>query len=205
MLCPSTPAAPPLARTFRQAADRVAGAYTLSIRLYQRPPLTPLPSAETMRSVQIEASTHDQSRASAPCLAVAGTAGAGSCLFPSFTHPPSYPPSLGTVLLPVPPAAVHRLGTMRVLTPGRLARARQVSPLTTPCLPGIPPPTTSWARTSLCQSHQRVRSVPGFAMHEQARRARPPNRVCSPAGCPFASDCSPPRFRRRSYLQLRMA
>jgi hypothetical protein len=56
MLTPSTPAAPPLARTFSQAAARVLGAYTLSIKLNQQPPLTPLTSADTMRSVQIEAS-----------------------------------------------------------------------------------------------------------------------------------------------------
>jgi len=40
----------------------------LSIKLNQLPPLTPLTSAETMRSVQIEASIHDQSRISASCL-----------------------------------------------------------------------------------------------------------------------------------------
>jgi len=34
----------------------------------------------------------------------------------------------------------------------------------------------------------------GFAMHEQARRATPPNRVRHPAGCSFASSCSPPRL-----------
>src|SRR4051794_8997529 len=104
-LTPSTPAAPRLGRTRVQAAANVAGAYTLSIRLYQRPPLTPFSSADTMRSVQTEASTHDQSWASAPCLVVADTSGARSCLVPSFTPPPSCPPSLRTVLLPVHLAA----------------------------------------------------------------------------------------------------
>ena len=35
---------------------------------------------------------------------------------------------------------------------------------------------------------------PGFAMDEQARRATPPKRVRHPAGCSFASGCSPPRL-----------
>ena len=61
MLIPSTPAAPLLAQTFLHAAASVAGAQTLSIKLYHLPPLTPLPSADSMRSVQIEASTQGQS------------------------------------------------------------------------------------------------------------------------------------------------
>src|SRR3981189_1803613 len=101
MLCLSTPAAPSLTWPFSQPASSVAGAYTLSIRLYQCPPLTPFSSADTMRSVQIEASTHDQLRASAPCLALTGTAGAFACISPSIPHPPSCPPSLGTALLSV--------------------------------------------------------------------------------------------------------
>src|SRR5690242_15243713 len=99
MLCPSTPAAPSLAHTLSQAASSVAGENTLSIRLYQRPPLTPFSSADTMRSVHTEASTHDQSRASAPRIALAGTAGAVSCPIVDFPHPPSCPPSLGAALL----------------------------------------------------------------------------------------------------------
>ena len=35
---------------------------------------------------------------------------------------------------------------------------------------------------------------PGFAMNEQARRTIPPKRVRHPAGCSFASSCSPPRI-----------
>jgi hypothetical protein len=91
-----------------------------------------------------------------------------------------------------------RCGTMRALTPAALARARQVSPLAPLCLPDIPPPTTRCAATSLSQSPQRVPSapipVPGFALDEQARRHIMPNRVRHPAGCPFASGCSPPRL-----------
>ena len=98
--------------------------------------------------------------------------------YPSFTHPPSCPPSLGAGLLPAPPMPRHNPGThrgiMRTLTPATLARTRQLSPLTPPCLPNIPSPTTSSARTSLSQSPQRVQSelrrAPGFATNEQARR-----------------------------------
>src|SRR5690606_19588576 len=102
-----TAAAPRLARTRVQAAARVAGAYTLSIRLYQRPPLTPLTSADTMRSVHTEASTHDHtgrpsaSRVSAPRLAGSALVML-SCLCVLITHPPSCPPSLDPALLTGP-------------------------------------------------------------------------------------------------------
>src|ERR1700733_12800832 len=70
MLCPSTPAAPLLARTFVQAAASVSGANTLSINAYHLPPLTPLTSADSIRFVQTVASTHEKSRAaSPPCVA----------------------------------------------------------------------------------------------------------------------------------------
>ena len=110
MLSPSTPAAPLLACTLCQDTFSVVGAITLSIRLYHLPPLTPLSSADSMRGVQIEASTHDRSRrlmASAPCVALSALA-VLVCLGPSVTYPPSYPPSLGPVLLPVPPATLRR-------------------------------------------------------------------------------------------------
>jgi hypothetical protein len=94
--------------------------------------------------------------------------------------------------------ALRRIGRMRALTPDRLAHTAQVSPLNALCLPNIPPSTTQCSRTSLLQSLQRVRSgpspVPGFATNEQARRYTPPKQVRYPAGCSFASDCSPPRL-----------
>src|SRR6202045_987325 len=156
---PSTPAAPLLAETFSQAASSVAGAHTLSIRLYQRPPLTPLTSADTMRTVQTEASTHDQLRASAPCVALAGTAEALCASFRSIPHPPSYPPSLGTALLSAlftataapdlcglrllpPPAAVRALCPVP-----RLARATGLRIQSRRLLDLQSPPTSS-ARTS---------------------------------------------------------
>src|ERR671935_10696 len=84
MLCPSTPAAPRLARTFSQASASVLGANTLSIRLNHLPPLTPLPSADSMRSVHTPASAPVSLRfsrgcASAPCVAFAALP-ALSCL-----------------------------------------------------------------------------------------------------------------------------
>src|SRR6201984_2029212 len=141
MLCPSTPAAPLFRATLHHAASRVAGRMTLSTRLNHLPPLTPLTSADTMRSVQIDASTHHQrgSRLSVPCLAFSGTAETSSCVMPDFTPPTSYPPSLGMVLLPIPPAATRDLGTMRALPPAELPRARQVSPLTPRAVPTFHP------------------------------------------------------------------
>ena len=53
----------------------------------------------------------------------------------------------------------NRSGTMRALTPARLAHAAQVSPLPLSCRPNIPPPTTLWARASFSQSPQRARRV----------------------------------------------
>ena len=101
-----------------------------------------------MRSIPTEASAHDQGgrfRLSAPCVALAGTAGAVCASILSFTHPPSCPPSLGTALLSVLLAAHHRCSTMRALTPARRSHARQVSSLTPLCLPDIPSPPTSCA------------------------------------------------------------
>src|SRR6516225_3843461 len=151
MLWPSTPAAPSLAHTFSQAASSVSGAYTLSIRLYQRPPLTPLTSADTMRSVQTVSSTHDQLRASAPCVALAGTANAFCDSFRSIPHLPSYPPSLGAALLSALFAAHHRCSTMRAVTP---AVPRSTTGLSGPsaCLLDIQSPTTSCARNVTCLS-----------------------------------------------------
>src|SRR6266699_5952964 len=106
MLWPSTPAAPLFRSTFRHAASRVVGRMALSTMLNHLPPLTPLPSADTMRSVQIEASAHHQVRgcppaASPPCVALAALSGL-SCSMPNLSHPASCLPSLKTVLLPAP-------------------------------------------------------------------------------------------------------
>src|SRR5712671_1212528 len=124
MLCLSTPAAPSLAQTFSQAASKVAGANTLSIKLYQRPPLTPLTSANTIRSVHTQASIQllfVSLRISPPCVAPAGTTGVVCAFVSVIAHPPSYPPpSLGVVLLPTLfTAKLDNRGssTMRALNP----------------------------------------------------------------------------------------
>src|SRR2546422_376223 len=105
MLWPSTPAAPLFRATFRHAASRLVGRMTLSTRLNHLPPLTPLTSADTMRSVQIEASAHHHSRrrASVPCIAPSGTSRDADCSMPDLAHPTSCLPSLKAVLLPAPP------------------------------------------------------------------------------------------------------
>ena len=115
---------------------------------------------------------------------------------------------VSTFLPPIPrpgfaPRAFHdpfgrdRSSTVRALTPAGLAHARQVSPLTLPCLPSIQPPTTSCASMSLSQSHQRIELDPkaqASPLSRQARHITPPKRVRHPAGCSFASGCSPPRL-----------
>jgi hypothetical protein len=131
------------------------------------------------------------------------------CLCPilSFTDPPSYPPSLGTVLLPVLfRGHLTACSTMRALTPAGPSQDWQVSPLTPLCLPGIPIPTTLCARTSrfLITTARTVR--PDGCGLSPCRRTQaspfarrlaaltPPKRIRHPTGCWFASGCSPPRL-----------
>src|ERR1700675_1208469 len=81
-------------------------------------------------------------------------------------------------------------------------KPRQVSPLTLHCLPGIPPPTTSCARTSLCQSPQRVRPVqasPSMSRLAATRRRIGFVILRAARSLPAAP---PPASRRRSCLQL---
>src|SRR5439155_5334060 len=77
-----------------------------------------------------------------------GTAGA-SLLWHDL-HASTFLPCLplGGVLLAPPPTAraPGRLGTMRALTPRRLAHTDKASLLPLLCRPSIPPPTTSWTR-----------------------------------------------------------
>src|SRR5258708_12368248 len=104
------PAAPLFRSTFCHAASRVVGRMALSTRLNHLPPLTPLPSADTMRSVQIEASIHHQVRGcppatSPPCLALTPLSGL-FCSIPNLTHPTSSLPS-PTPLFFSPPLPSH--------------------------------------------------------------------------------------------------
>ena len=59
-------------------------------------------------------------------------------------------------------------------------------------LAAVPSPTTWAAWPSLHPPRQRDQRVSDFALHEQARRSSPPNRVRSPTDQQFASGCSPP-------------
>ncbi len=47
---------------------------------------------------------------------------------------------------------------------------------------------------TVTSAHRVGPESPGFAMFRQARRTTPPKRVRYPAGCSFASGCSPPRL-----------
>src|SRR5882757_4710998 len=112
MLWPSIPEDPLFRSTLCHAASRVDGRLTLSTKLNHLPPLTPLPSANTIRSVQIVASAHHNPwlsppAASLPCVALTALS-EFSCVIPDFSHPTSCLPSLGPVLLAAP-LAVHKL------------------------------------------------------------------------------------------------
>ena len=150
--------------------------YGLSIRLYQRPPLTPLTSADTIRSVHTEASIQLSLRTSAPCVALAGTAGVFCAFVSDIAFPPSYPPSLGVVLLPTLSAAHHGCGTMRALTP---AAPRQCDrPLRSICLAfraSNPQPRCALARHVPYhpRAYNRFLAVPGFATHPAGSPLRP--------------------------------
>jgi len=136
-------------------------------------------SADSMRSVHTEASTHIQlalAGISAPCLAFAALA-ALLCPGIDFTlHLPAQP-SLGRVLLPPPPALLaDRNGTMRALTPRRLAHTGKASLLTLLRRPAIPPPTTSWSRPSPSRPRRCDRSGVATQASSKNRRLAAPRR-----------------------------
>ena len=88
----------------------------------------------------------------------------------------------------------RNIGTIRALTPAHGHLRRQVSPLTSPHLPDVPPPTTRCVPTALSTPAQRVGCVSGFALSQEARHALPAESGSSPADRQFASGCSPPRL-----------
>ncbi len=100
---------------------------TLSTKAEPLPPLTPFSSADTMRSVQIEASAHHSPRgsppvASVPCLALSDTAETSDC--PIQTSRIQLPASLPSDRFCCPslsPLAAAR-GTMKALTPASLTQ-----------------------------------------------------------------------------------
>src|SRR5690606_10577928 len=133
MLCPSTPLPPALLATCCQAIRSVSGAYTLSIKLNHLPPFTPFSRAANIRSLQIDASTHDHLSvtaslpgASETCLAVSNTLAPISASASSVRVSTSLPclPSV-PFMLPTPVMALfdHR-GTTQALTSTHLHSAR---------------------------------------------------------------------------------
>src|SRR4030095_9918955 len=159
LLTPPPPAAPLLAATRFQAAAKVRGDATLSIRLYHRPPWTPLSRAANIRSVQIDAFTqaHRCGAGVSPSgLATAGT-GEGAvalcCISLNLPFPPSYPPSLGTGLLPAlfrraphAPVGVCWCSQFAAWFPGGAT-------LSTPSHRSLPPCSTMRALTPDGRSH----------------------------------------------------
>ena len=105
-------------------------------------------------------------------------------------------PSDGFCCPALPRPSRSRIGTMRALTPAALRpRIRPLRSIRL-AVPASRPQPRNAARWS--RAHHLVPPAgplsPGFAIHEQARRCTPPNRVRSPTGCRFASGCSPPRL-----------
>ncbi len=155
------------------------------------PPMTPLSSAATMRSLHSEASTHHRYGpfVSAPCLTLTGTTGATLCsrcgshastflppvprrvfAFRAFSgSPPQRPPDFCTAHLPYrsPRLPRHTFLSFR-LQPRELPGHRFTHH----------PSVSSEFRASL--------------MASQARRSPPPNRVRYPTDQQFASGLSVP-------------
>ena len=154
-----------------------------------------------MRSVHTPASAPVSLRfsrgcASAPCVAFVALP-ALSCLGLSVTPPPPCPAFPRRGFASRASRGLRRSGTMRAVTPARLAHAGQVSPLSRIAVRASRPQPRHGAQTSLSPSPQRVwPGQPVQASHIMSRLAAPPppNRVRSPAGCSFASGCSPPRL-----------
>jgi hypothetical protein len=139
------------------------------------PPMTPLSSAATMRSLHSEASTHDRYGpfVSAPCLTLTGTSGATLC-----SRCGSH---ASTFLPPVPRRSFafcasrgfRRFGTMKALTPASLTTHSA----------GLPAYCTSPSCRSVSNHvglpdhrlppRQRDQRVSDFALSEQARRSTP--------------------------------
>jgi hypothetical protein len=125
------------------------------------------------------------------------------CITPVLSHPTSCLPSHRSGFASRPS---HRSKAASVPYEGSDSRrahaARRVSPLTPPCLPAIPIPTTRSVRRSLSQSSQRPR--PFQASPSSSRLATGTRRIrfvllrtgSSPPVAPHPSS------RRRSYLRL---
>jgi hypothetical protein len=159
------------------------------------PPMTPLSSAATMRSLHSEASTHDRYGpfVSAPCLTLTGTSGAtlcSRCGSHASTFLPPFP-RRGFALRTS--RGSRRFGTMETLTScaAHLQRRSPRLPRHTFLSFRLQPRGLSGHRLPPRQRDQRVSD---FALESQARRSPPPNRVRHPTDQQFASGCSPRCF-----------
>ena len=171
---------------------------TLSTRLNHLPPLTPLTSADTMRSVQIEASTHHHVRGCrrgvCPLLSLSGTAETVPCSIPVLARPASCLPSLGAVLLPALSTATGGIGIMKALTPAALTLIDRSLRLLRLAVPTFHPQPRGLSVGRFVSRLSAERLLPGFATNEQARHSVPPKQVRHPTDCRFTSGCSPPRL-----------
>jgi hypothetical protein len=178
---------------------------TLSTKLNHLPPVTPLTSADTMRSVQIEASTHHHLRArvSVSCLALSGTAETVPCSIPALAPPASCPPSLGAVLLPAPSTARCGIGTMKALTPVHLTltdRALRLPRLAVPTFRPQPRGLSYGRFVSRLTATGCFQASPHMSRLATASRRNRFVTLRTASSPPVAPH---PVSRRRSYLRLR--
>ena len=137
-----------------------------------------------MRSVQTEASTHDQSRASAPCLAICTGGAFLASSIPSAPYLPALP-WLGMVLLAIlltshsarsPRFRLRRIATMRAVTPLRLTLPQRSLRLLRPAFRASrSQPLDGHAHRF--DRHLSLSVSQGFALQSQARRTIPPSDV----------------------------
>ena len=155
-----------------------------------------------MRSVQIEASAQSQrgSRASDPCLALAGTAGPLACSSPFKSAFRFLPPFPRAGFASRPSRGSRRIGTMKDCD------SRRPHPKTA----GLSASSASPSRRSDLNHVSRPKvalsfasapsAVPGFALPSQARHRLPPNQVRHPTDRQFASSCFSPRLATTRLL-----
>src|SRR5713101_3887307 len=173
-------------------------------------------SADTMRTVQIKASTLYQARASAPCVALAGIDGAFCASFRSIPHPPSYPafPRCGFAL-----RTFRGSSPLRYYAGSDSCRAsHNATGLSGPSvgLLDIQSPTTSCAQTS--RAYHLVRPVGSFqSQASPIPLGGSPLHTAESGSCsyrlsirlqllptPPRSDATIPPLERRSCFRLHM-
>src|SRR5271156_252302 len=165
-------------------------------KLYQTPPLTPLPVPTACGP-----SRRSLSPATSPgLLRLVWQFALTALSWPrlAFPHPSSCPAfpregfadprSRGAI-----PRGTRRCGTMRALTPLRLTTPERSLRLLRPAFRASrSQPLDGHAHRF--DRHRSVSIFQGFALQSQARRTIPPKRIRQPTGYAFASCCSPPRL-----------